>query len=115
MSEMGPMRVRSRRRWRMISWPAANGMSASRPSPRATDEPSVMASPTASYIDMSLDFMSLARGGDRLRSFVRELRHPLLNVGVEAFLRVLALEEQLLQFALGRKCFGERHVGARLH
>src|SRR5690348_11880501 len=100
---MGPMRVRPRLRWRMISCPAANGMSASSASPMATDDPSETNASIASAIVTSFDL------------FGSKLRHLLVDVGVEPFLRVLALEEQLLQLALDRERFGERHFRSRLH
>src|SRR5512132_3431070 len=54
MSEMGPMRVRSRRRWRISSWPAAKGMRASSAVPMQTEAPSGTKRATASCIDTSL-------------------------------------------------------------
>ena len=39
----------------------------------------------------------------------------LLLIGGDAFLRILALEAKLLQFALDGQRLGERHLGAGLH
>src|SRR5215468_2370181 len=54
MSEIGPTSVRPRRRWRMISWPASNGMSASSAVPMHTDAPSGTKLATASCMEQSL-------------------------------------------------------------
>src|SRR5580765_3315069 len=54
MSEMGPMRVRSRRRCRISSWPAAKGMRASSAVPMQIEAPSGTKRATASRMDMSL-------------------------------------------------------------
>ena len=51
---MGPISVRSRRRWRISSWPAANGMSASSAVPMQIEAPSGTKRATASRMDMSL-------------------------------------------------------------
>src|ERR1700716_2828585 len=51
---MGPTSSRSRRRRRMISWPAANGMSGSNAVPIATVEPSGTKRSMASAIVVSL-------------------------------------------------------------
>src|SRR5437588_1385940 len=48
MSEIGPTSTRSRRPWRMISWPAANGMQDSNPVPMAMTIPSRTCRDTAS-------------------------------------------------------------------
>src|SRR2546428_13601069 len=44
-----------------------------------------------------------------------ELRDPLLDVRRDAFLRVVALEQLLLQLALERQPALERHLGPGLH
>src|SRR5256712_3492972 len=44
-----------------------------------------------------------------------ELRDPLLDVRRDAFLRVVALEQLLLQLALERQPAFERHLGPGLH
>src|SRR5437016_5632249 len=54
ISEIGPIKVRLRRCWRMISWPAAKGISASSASPVATEEPSGTYCATASFIEVIL-------------------------------------------------------------
>ncbi|OGK91161.1 MAG: hypothetical protein A2X51_06195 [Candidatus Rokubacteria bacterium GWC2_70_24] len=54
MSEMGPIRVRSRRPCRISSWPAAKGMSASSAAPMQIEAPSGTKRATASRMDMSL-------------------------------------------------------------
>src|SRR5882724_8592372 len=54
MSEMGPIRVRFRRPWRISSWPAAKGMAASSAVPMHTALPSGTKRVTASRMDMSL-------------------------------------------------------------
>src|SRR5689334_5782789 len=97
------MSVRRRLRCRMISSPAAKGMSASSARPMATDAPSKTNRSIASGKLTSFDL------------FGSKLRHFLVDVGVEAFLRILALEEQLLQLAFDGERFGERHLGAGLH
>src|SRR5258708_429820 len=49
------------------------------------------------------------------RSAPREVALALLDIGRETFLRVLALEQQLLQLALDRERGLERDLGARLY
>src|SRR3972149_253220 len=67
MSEIGPMRVRSRRRWRINSCPAAKGMSASIPVLRQTEVPSGRKRVTASRMVASFD------GGTRASYLTRGL------------------------------------------
>src|SRR6201996_9169492 len=55
MSEIGPIKVRSRLSCRMISWPAANGIICSICKPIATDEPSGTNSAIASCIERNFD------------------------------------------------------------
>ena len=55
MSEMGPISVRSRLPWRISSWPAAKGMTASSPVPRHTEAPSGTNRAIASLSEVSLD------------------------------------------------------------
>src|SRR5215472_17029200 len=114
MSEIGPMSVRRRAPRRMISWPAAYGTRASRPSPIATETPSETNLSIASDMDILLSVIAV-RARAASCSFVRELGHLLADVGVEPFLRVLALEEQLLQLALDGERLRERHLRTGLH
>src|SRR5581483_5933140 len=44
-----------------------------------------------------------------------ELRHVLVQIGADAFLRVLAGEEPLLQLALQRQRLGQRDLASGLH
>src|SRR5579862_1895361 len=55
MSEIGPTSVRSRRFWRINSWPAANGIICSSCAPMSTIEPAGTCSAIASRIVISLD------------------------------------------------------------
>src|SRR3989442_3174622 len=104
MSEMGPMSVRSRRRWRINSCPALNGIEASSAQPIATDEPSGTKRAIASRMDMTFALTSL------LATLV--LRLPFLHEGLEAFLRVLAREQPRDGFVLVREPAGEWHTVA---
>src|ERR1700674_3023818 len=54
ISEMGPTSVRSRRLWRINSWPAANGIICSSCAPSRTIEPDGTCCAIASRMDMSL-------------------------------------------------------------
>src|SRR5512144_1857852 len=69
MSATGPMSVRSRRRCRISSWPAANGMSPSSAVPMQTEAPSGTKRAMASRMDMSL-------GRGTWVSYPRRLRWP---------------------------------------
>src|SRR4051812_6029961 len=87
-SEMGPTSSRSRRPWRIISWPAANGMTGSSATPMATVAPSGTNRSTASAIDWT--FTCLLRDRVQVRAVVAlELGH-----------RVAA---ELLQHRLGQR------------
>src|SRR5438270_3231570 len=68
-SDIGPTSSRSRRCWRIISWPAANGISASSAVPIATVAPSGTNCSTACAIDMTF-VMSLLRDGFHVRAVV---------------------------------------------
>src|SRR6266566_1407656 len=78
MSEMGPMRVRSRRRWRISSWPAAKGMSASIPVLRQMEVPSGTKRAMASCMVASLDrdtrpsYCKIARRGETMDLKLRD-------------------------------------------
>src|ERR1700716_952802 len=97
MSEMGPMRSRSRRRWRISSCANAKGMAGSSAHPRATDAPSGTKRVTAS---------ARLRRLSVLAALVLGL--PFFDEGLHAFTRVLALEEPDERLALDRKPFRER-------
>src|SRR5205814_5226157 len=92
-SEMGPTSSRSRRCRRMSSWPAANGIKGSSPTPMAMLAPSGMNRSTASAIDIT--FTELL--GDRF--------HVGAIVALELGHRVAA---ELLEERFGE---GQRHDG----
>src|SRR5262245_45832433 len=77
MSEMGPISVRSPMRWRMISWPAANGIAASRAAPMHTDVPGETNRAMAS--DMGVNFGAVMASRYSTRTHV-SLRDPAPSV-----------------------------------
>src|SRR5438093_3606125 len=97
MSEIGPMRSRSRRRWRMSSCANAKGMAGSSAQPSATDAPSGTKRLTASA---RLSRLSV------LPAFVLGL--PLFDEGLHTFARVFAFEDADQRLALDGEAFRER-------
>src|SRR5437660_9703554 len=69
-SEMGPTSVRSRRPWRISSWPAANGMAGSSAVPVARVAPQGAKRATASAMDMTLPTSRYRTAGAWKRSIV---------------------------------------------
>src|SRR5229473_1561744 len=94
---MGPMRSRSRRRWRMSSCANANGIAGSSAHPRATETPSGTKRVTASA---RLTRLSV------LAALVLGL--PLFDEGLHALARVLAPQQPNERLALDRETFRQR-------
>ena len=70
---MGPMSVRSRRRWRINSWPAAKGISGSSAQPSATLAPSGTKRSIASAMESNFSGIEAASMRDaRARELMRE-------------------------------------------
>src|SRR5690348_2393945 len=92
MSDTGAIRVRSRRRWRISSWPAAKGMSDSSAVPSTTDAPSGTWRPIASRIEHRLSVITLRVLPDWLALF-QECPEP--------FRRILGRHQLVAVHALG--------------
>src|SRR5437773_3142411 len=101
MSEIGPMRSRSRRRWRMSSCANAKGIAGSSAHPSATDTPSGTKRVTASARLTRLSVLPAL-----------ELGLPLFDEGLYALARVLALEDPDERLALDRETVREREAVA---
>src|SRR3954451_13699292 len=86
ISDTGAIRVRSRRRWRISSWPAANGMSDSSDVASTTDAPSGTWRPIASRIVHCLSVIGLRVLPDWLALF---------EEGAEPFRRILGRHQVL--------------------
>src|SRR5438128_1263481 len=97
MSEIGPMRSRSRRSWRMSSCAKAKGIAGSSAHPSAMDTPSGTKRVTASARLTRLSVLvALA------------LRLPLFDAALHALARLLAFEQPDERLALDREAFRER-------
>src|SRR5919201_3254219 len=100
MSEIGPISVRLRRRWRISSCPALKGIAGSSAHPIAMEAPSGTNRATASRMDMTFAVTPLAP---------LVLRLPFLGERGEALLRVLAGEEARDRLVLVRETVGKGH------
>src|SRR5215210_1234531 len=92
MSDTGAIRVRSRRRWRISSWPAEKGISDSSAVPSTTDAPSGTWRPIASRIVHCLSVIGSRILPDWLTLF---------EEGAEPFRRVLARHQLVAIYPLG--------------
>src|SRR5438132_6528921 len=97
MSEIGPMRSRSRLRWRISSCANANGIAGSSAHPSAMDAPSGTKRVTASA---RLTRLSV------LVALVLGL--PLFDEGLHALARVIALEQPDERLTLDRETLRQR-------
>src|SRR5437868_1168499 len=92
ISDTGAISVRSRRRWRISSWPAAKGISDSSAVPSTTDAPSGTWRPIASRIVHCLSVIGLRILPDRL---------TLLEEGAQPFRRIVGCHQLVAIDPLG--------------
>src|SRR3954463_11233635 len=110
MSDTGAIRIRSRRRWRISSWPAEKGISDSSAVPSTTDAPSGTWRPVASRMVHCLSVIGLRFLPDWLTLF---------QEGAEPFRRVLGRHQLVAVYPLGTGqplapiAFGGPHRPAR--